>query len=728
MSMRRLFRFSGALLAPASAFLVSPAAAQDMTTSTSYGENYDDEEIYEYGQGSTTYNVNVTAQIGPDQVPLVGLSRYFESYSPEEVAQAVPAGLDYDYNGATVSVVGWSAPEHVDSTYDLVDVFSYDQYTTNVLTTTTVQTTSGDGADPVVPIGGRGQCFDSGTTGDTNFCDFAGTFANCEYADDYLTVAPGTINTNTHTTTIYQNIAYHFTSVDDAYTDSYQVHPTATVTTSSGTLDTTTLTFSHVRNDAYQVNFAGRLGDQTIFSQTVAGRVSDPAAKQALADLSRPIGYALAGAPVVLVWSDPARTGSGSELLSSTSENTTTTTSDVLTTVTTTHGGLPGSVVMIGDRGACTDAGASGTTSGPSADGAQATCEGGLAYGLFPDETNTNTHTTYVTTTNQFTLVTENWLNTEDWQLDATPIPVGAVHAAVRGPLYRDGSAFARCHLDGLASSGRPFSVWADVSTGTNTLVGDLARPGSHGTTHSVAGGLSLGLGQLARAGVAIEHDSSSLRLAVFPESAHVRLTQLGAAGEVSPGTWRFRLAAAHGWAAIRTTRGNDALGGKSQAAYRAATWSLSADAGPEFGLGAATVRPVAGIDWSEATLKAFGEQGGIALGGARDSASRTAVSAGVQTSIRLGVPRSATFRLWADTRANRVLDGSGRNRAVFFAANPNAILHVASAGEPRTFGELRGGLAIETASGVGLRLGAETLVGDRTGGWRGRAGLSAAF
>ncbi len=288
-----------------------------------------------------------------------------------------------------------------------------------------------------------------------------------------------------------------------------------------------------------------------------------------------------------------------------------------------------------------------------------------------------------MTETTVNTLVTENWLNTDAYRLTGTPVLVGQIHSAVRDALFDEASGFARQHSDALAArGGLGFALWADVFTGKATREGDSAGPGSRHSADGIAGGVSFRLSGIASLGVAVSHESTDSALAGLPESADLSHTQLGVAAELSPGIWRLAASAGRGWADVDTLRGNDALGGVSRASYDATTWFASAEAGPEFGFGPVTLRPLAGLDWSRVKLGTFTESGGLALAGDDDLASRLAATVGAQVDARLDLPAGPGLRLWADARGGQLLDGKGRSRAVVLADDQDEPLRVISASE----------------------------------------------
>jgi uncharacterized protein with beta-barrel porin domain len=721
---RKMFAGASASILAVLGVDASPARAEDTQTS-SYGERYESVYIEEYGNGSTTFAVNINADIGGEQVTIAGLSRYFISYDQSEVAQAVPGTYGYMYQGVPVTVEAWTAPEMTDSWYDLIDVLVYDSYSFDIVGVTTVQTTSGDGPDALVPIGYRGQCSDDGTSGSTNFDTFLGTFATCEGADDYVAVAPGSINTNVHQTTIYQDTYYHFESVDDAFTDFYVVRPLATSTASSGTMESTVTNTTTIRNDAFATRLTGFAGDATLFDATVDGEFGDAGAQLALAALTAPRGHAVHGAPAVITWSAPVLTASNAALVTSSQQTTTDIQTYEVVTVTQTQGGG----VMIGDLGACTSTGTSGTTTGGSPTGRFAECSGGVGYVAAPDETNTNTHTTLVTETSVNTVLTDDWLTTGTYALTGTPTFIGQIHSAVRDALFEAGSGFARKQGDALMTRrGAGFDVWGDGFMGTAERDSDSIWGGSSYSPDGLAGGISYRMSDIASVGVALSHETGDSDLDQVPEMAELEQTQLGVAAALSPGTWRVVMSISRGWAEVDTERGDDSMGGVARADYDADLWIVAAEAGPEFGVGRVTLRPFAGLEWSDATLGDFTENGEVTLSGDDDSASRTAALLGTQIGTIREVTGGRTVRLWADARIRQTIDGKERTREVSFTDDPDELLEVRSAAEDGTYAQGRAGASLYTARGIGFHVGVEGQAGDGENNWRATAGVSGAF
>jgi outer membrane autotransporter protein len=232
----------------------------------------------------------------------------------------------------------------------------------------------------------------------------------------------------------------------------------------------------------------------------------------------------------------------------------------------------------------------------------------------------------------------------------------------------------------------------------------------------------------LDRGGVPPPPPTSDIALRGLPETADVSLTQVSLGAGVSPGIWQLRIVAGRSWGEVDTQRGGDAIGGVARASYDASIWFASAEAGPEFAMGAVSVRPIAGMDWSRVTLRSFRESGGIALTGGDDTEERMAATLGAQVEARWSLPRGPGLRLWADARGGQVFEGKERTRAVAFAANSGEGLRVTSASESGTYAEGRVGGSLFTGNGFGLHLRAEGRTGSGGNSWRATAGVSAAF
>ena len=576
-----------------------PASAQEASETTSYGERSEYQEVYEYGGGSTIYSVNIQGVIGGELVDgVAAMSRYFVAFTQEEVEQAVSGGYSYMIQNVPVTITAWSTPQVSSSWYEVVDVLTETSTSSSVLTNVTTQFTSGDAPDALVPTGYRGTCNTDGTTGATNFGASDGQFAACDYADAYLEVAPGTINTNTHTTTVYVDQFYQFQSIDDAYMDIYVVTPLASATWSTGVLQTASHSTETIRSDSYVTRLTGVVGGTTLFDETFGAAFADAAVQEGI-ESAQSRGYSVEGAPVVIAWSPPVLAASSEELLSTSTETETVTETSEIFTVTQTQGGA----VSIGDRGTCTNAGVSGVTTGLTPTGSFADCDGGVVYVLSNGEVNTNSHITFVTASTTTTLTTEEWLNSETYLLTGVPVFIGQIHSAVRDSLYVASGTFARRHGDALANVSEPgFGLWATTFAGKTEIKSNSAGLGSSHSARGLAGGVNLGLSDVAVVGIAADYSTTDTDLAGLAETADVTHAQVGAAAEFSPGAWRLRAAAGRGWADTDSKRG------EATASYGASTWFASVEAGREFAVGPVTIRPLAALEWDRVTLGRFAE------------------------------------------------------------------------------------------------------------------------
>lgn len=718
-------------------FGLGAACAQTNTETSSSGDIYVSENTSETVTGSTLHSVQFQTEINGETgtVPLTGLLRYFDPFSDTEVQQAAAAQLPANHvhmvGDVPVTIVSWAPAELTESNYEVIDTFTSETPFSTVSSFVTTQITSGDAPGNIVPTGYRSDCYSFGASGATNFEPFDGAFADCSGGEEFFEVAPGTVNTNTHMMTVYTEGTHYFESIDEGYFNTYVLRPRESLSTSSGTLATTIRSATTVRADSYETRIMGMIGDTALFDTRRAGTFADAAVQAAIVDLSKPRGYAIGGAPVVVTWSAPVRVASSEQLLSSSVDTQTSTRRFDAVTVTTTHGGMVGGEVSVGDRGTCTDAGTGGATNGDSPGGAFAVCDGGVTYTLASGETNTNTHTTEVTETTINTVTTENWLTSETYRLAGTAVAIGQIHAALRDVLY--GGDFERRHADAITAAlprggERRFGLWALARTGRDTSKSDAAGVGSRRTTHGGSGGLAIGLSEAVRFGLAIDYGKTDVALAGLAEKGEARLPRIGLGAELSPGIWRIRLAAEHGWGAIDTERGSVAIGGIARADYDASLWSVFAEAGPEFAVGDARIQPLVGIEWTKATLGGFAEAGGIALEGASDSATRLAVAVGARGELQRRADDGSGFRLSASLRGTRVADGRGRVRSVAFVGTPGQLLHVTSAREGSFHAVGQIGAGYYTAGGVGFHLGADGTAGGGDRSWRITGGVSIAF
>ncbi|MBD9480230.1 autotransporter outer membrane beta-barrel domain-containing protein [Pseudoxanthomonas sp. PXM02] len=202
---------------------IAPAAyAQQQTTTSSWGEilTYD----YRYdGRRNDSYQTRLTATL--DGVDLLYDQTFWRAFDDPMVQAGLSAATSlrgFNDRGAP-AVVRWGAPQLIDSYEEFLDSFTETSVETLAPRyVTTVQTTSGDASNNIAIIGERGGCFDTGVSGATNYGAFDGAFANCDSYEEFE-VAPGTINTNTHTTAIIETIETSFTNEDYLNLTHYQV-------------------------------------------------------------------------------------------------------------------------------------------------------------------------------------------------------------------------------------------------------------------------------------------------------------------------------------------------------------------------------------------------------------------------------------------------------------------------------------------------------------------------
>lgn len=207
------------------------ASAQTMTETSSSGDLYTNENTSEVVTGSTLHSVQFRTEINGEvgTIPLTGLQRYFDAFGEAEIQQAAAAQLPADHvhmvGDVPVTIVSWSPAELTESSYEVIDSFTSETPYSAVSSFITTQLTSGDAPDNVVPTGYRADCFSFGANGATNFEPFGGSFADCSGGEDFFEVAAGTVNTNTHTTTVITEGIHYFESIDDGYFNSYVLRP-----------------------------------------------------------------------------------------------------------------------------------------------------------------------------------------------------------------------------------------------------------------------------------------------------------------------------------------------------------------------------------------------------------------------------------------------------------------------------------------------------------------------
>lgn len=222
---RRSTQFRSLVFTGVALALAGPAAAQVQTTTESggYMENWD--YVYD-GRRNDSYQTNVIGVIDGDTVFDLTFQRSIDD-SDVRTALAGPLATRGINSGGTPGVLAWEAIELLDFYEEFLDSFTETSYSTVVTVNTTVQVTSGDAPNNIAFIGDRGYCYTWGVSGETNFGDFDGFFADCDSAEEFE-VAAGTVNTNTHTTTTVTNRETSFTNEDYLNYGFYRVVGTVT--------------------------------------------------------------------------------------------------------------------------------------------------------------------------------------------------------------------------------------------------------------------------------------------------------------------------------------------------------------------------------------------------------------------------------------------------------------------------------------------------------------------
>jgi hypothetical protein len=553
---------------------------------------------------------------------------------------------------------------------------------------------------------------------------------------DYA-LSPGETHTHTLTTQLTERLTTLITTENWRNTATYLLTPRATATRSTGHLTHDSTATDFRRRDSAATQLLGVVNGTTLFDRSLAGRIADPPVQASLAALAQPTGYALDGVPILVEWSAPQFLRSTERLLDrQVATQTSTRNATIVTTQTSIRGQNDAAVVVpYGDRGTCTDSGTDGLTTGDAPEGRLAACVGGTGYALSPGETNTNTHTTQVTEHLTTTVTSENWLNTSAYQLNGTAVPIGLSHAAVSDVLFDDGDFAGRQRTvlgSALNAAGEPSGLtpWFMLHASEANRDANDAGLGHRRTTEGISGGVAFGLGNGARAGVALDHSNNALDVDGQPEDNRIELLRLGAGLVLlMPADWQLDLLAGHGWSDIETERSGAANGGLSRADYTAGLWFSSFRLGPQLTLNRSLLRPFAEINWTRANLDAFTENGGgVALVGHEENLSRTELVAGAQFDLGWDLQSGARFGVTAELLGGAVVDGRQRERTVAFIATPNELLRSSSAEENSGFARGRLGLSFGTAEGFTFHLGMDGKLAEDQDSWRANAGVSVSF
>lgn len=710
------------------AFLPTGAFAQAVTETESYGERYEFVETQEFGEGTTSYTATAEAQINGQAVP-IDMPELF-SYTPIPVGQvsaALPGPFVHDIGGAEVTITAWAPPTLFDSETEIVDVFISESYTSSIITVTTVQLTSGDADGAFVPFGSRGYCSGDGTDGATNFAPFDGSFADCEYSEDQFEVAPGTVNRNTHTTSIYRDEYYRFESYDSRVIDRYLVGPSASTSTSTGTLATTVSTTVTQRHDSFATELVGMFDGVQVFGETVDGTIDGNPAQAALGRLTQPTGMSADGHAAVLTWSSPTLTGSTEALVGSSAVTTTEVSNATVVTVTELTGTGAGEFVTIGERGQCTATGVSGEV-GPGA-GAFAQCEGGIDYTLSAGETHTNTHTTQVTNVLETTLVTEDWLNTSSYRLTATATLVGQVHAAVRELLaHQIGGLFGNAANELPHIPDRPLAAWLDVARSGLERDATTAGPGFRIRDERFEAGLGGRLGPSLVAGVSFSWADGTLDMAGSGERASTDSRIATAQLHWAKGPWDVRAVVASAWSDIDTVRAGIGPLAASEASYDATSRMIGSRLSRQLGSSSLGLSAFVLGDWMHSTVEDFRENGGLALAARRQSAERGRLGAGLSLDKGIAIAPALDLTVTGKALAGFVTGDSYHASDVAFTTAPDQTLAVTTARSPGEFAMLDLGARLRIGRRLTIHAGGNGLVARGQDAWQVRAGVGLAF
>lgn len=717
---------AGAVVASA-----APAFAQATTQTSSTGQIYTSDyrstEIVNY-----SYETRLTANIAFSTIIETSLFSYeppTTATSQQQFADALatyfPAGTTVAVDGTSVEIVSWQTPILTDQYNDLIDSFIETRFYTETSTETTQQVTSGDGPDAEVPVGNRGECFTAGSNGPTNFGGSYGQFADCS---DYttVTVAPGTVNTHTHTTTIQTEIQEEVGNYDVREYYFYDVRPDQTRSTTTGTLAIDRQVEETRRVDADATRLRGRFDGRALFDQTLDGTIEDEAVQARIERLTRPRGHASGGGPVVLVWSGARAGGVTTTLAGRDEETTVAVETGTIVTQQTIVGESIG--VLIGDLGTCTNAGTTGAGLG-----ALPTCDGGTGYYILADgETLTNTHTAQVTETTTTITTTETWLTSTVYDFTATAVPIGRVHGAVQEALLQIGGvgAHQRKMIDGGAviPADRQFGLWISARWDDRRTRSRGPDPGFQLDGEDVSGGGAVRLGETATLGLAVDHLSRDLRLDGAPETAELAMTGVSVALLADGGRLKGSLEAGVCGGHASTRHGTETIGGLSNARYDVGAIGVEGRAGPVIRTTGLALHPWIGLDWTRVRIDGFTEQGGIALAAPEQSESRLAGTFGFDAGWSREVAGGSRVSLTATLAGEHILDGRDVARVVALVDGGADRLAVASAHQPETIGKAGLGATFRTASGIGFGVDATRWFGDGLRGWNVGARASIAF
>lgn len=217
--------FTAAGLVSLSLLACGPGARTALAQSTTQTESSGVVQIQSYvydGRRNDSYQTQISALLD-DGTLLYDQTFYRDLLDPGTQAGLAAARSIRSVNsGGAPGVVVWSGPELIDSYEEFLDSFTEYSTSTEESVVTTIQTTSGDAPNNIIYTGDRGGCFDVGVSGATNIAPFDGQFANCD-SNEETSVDAGTINTNTHTSTVVDTVERSFTNEDYLNVSHYQL-------------------------------------------------------------------------------------------------------------------------------------------------------------------------------------------------------------------------------------------------------------------------------------------------------------------------------------------------------------------------------------------------------------------------------------------------------------------------------------------------------------------------
>lgn len=451
------------------------------------------------------------------------------------------------------------------------------------------------------------------------------------------------------------------------------------------------------RNTAYATQIVGRLfGGTPLYDQTFAAAYSSAAVQNGVTAARAAI--TTAGGPGVIV-GDPVRTSSTTT--SSTASVTSYSLAGAGVSTTSAVSTFGPATIQTGALSTCN------VSALPSA--IRPTCTTGGTSVTVADATenfNTITDTTYTVNETRTDTITDTLRET--WELNGQVVGVGTIHAEVQSGMFDLGGRLLQRLTGPMAAN----SGWAE---GYAFRVRQSGRRDARG----IAAGANIALGEGLSLAFGIDHGNLDISVPGAQESGDVTLTVGGAALRYDGGPFTASLAATYGAGNAATLR---RVIGNSGARYGVRVGGVAFDMGYALETGGWTLRPVAGVDHVWLSSDAFTEGDTLGLVAARQSASRTRVSAGLEFGREWG-----KFKLTGYGRFQTVVGGRARAIPVAFAAAPASLLTMTARAEPDT-GVVGARARIGIAPGAELSLSYEGGFGAGYTMHRGLVGLSVEF